>query len=183
LIKNIVDPYVTDIGEKHIKIKNDSNRTVMIKFLSDPDIHISEKIGKTVRPLLSIEIRGGRDASNVFNRLGEAEKSHQTARVKGFCEFWTIIGVEVNLNRAKEKSPTTSVFSILIISKIQKVKITRSSETFSVLRLVSRLKIALPRGIDFPSSHSSDACCRSMDLGLSSGFAEWPIVASSLACC
>ena len=110
LIKNIVDPYVTDIGEKHIKIKNDSNRTVMIKFLSDPDIHISEKIGKTVRPLLSIEIKGGRDASNVFNRLGEAEKSHQTARLKGFCEFWTIIGVEVNLNRAKEKSPTTSVF-------------------------------------------------------------------------
>jgi hypothetical protein len=110
LIKNIVDPYITDIGEKHIRIKNDSNRTVMIKFLSDPDIHISEKIGKTVRPLLSIEIKGGRDESNIFNRLGEAEKSHRTARAKGFCEFWTIIGVNVSLERAREKSPTTSVF-------------------------------------------------------------------------
>lgn len=110
LIKNIVSPYITDIGEKHIKIKNDSNRTAMIKFLSDPDIHISEKIGKTVRPLLSIEIKGGRDESNIFNRLGEAEKSHRTAKANGFCEFWTIIGVDVNLNRAREKSPTISVF-------------------------------------------------------------------------
>jgi hypothetical protein len=143
LIKCIVDPYITEIGEKHIKIKNDSNRTINIKFLSDPDIHISEKIGKTVRPLLSIEIKGGRDESNIFNRLGEAEKSHRTALGKGFYEFWTIIGVEVNLNRAKEKSPTTSVFFNL--DKIQNPE----SEEYQTFRdlLSSSLSIQIKDSI------------------------------------
>jgi len=110
LIKGIVNPYITELNAKSIKIKNDSRRTVLIRFMSDPDIHISEKIGSRVRPLLSIEIKGGRDESNVYNRVGEAEKSHRTAKDKGFCEFWTIVGAKMNLEKARLKSPTTSIF-------------------------------------------------------------------------
>ena len=42
---------------------------------------------------IAIEIKGGTDVSNLHNRLGEAEKSHQNARLLGFTQFWTIINL------------------------------------------------------------------------------------------
>ena len=64
---------------------------------------------------MAIEIKGGADKSNIWNRLGEAEKSYQTAKQRGFVEFWTIYNVEdLNLAKAKEKSPTTTRFYSLI---------------------------------------------------------------------
>lgn len=47
---------------------------------------------------MSIEIKSGADRSNVYNRGGEAEKSHQTAKQRGYSRCWTIIelsGVDV----------------------------------------------------------------------------------------
>ena len=52
----------------------------------------------------------GTDASNIHNRIGEAEKSHQKARSRGFREFWTIIRVDVDEVTARRESPTTSHF-------------------------------------------------------------------------
>jgi len=85
----------------------------MIKFASDPDIEITETLTDGTRPIVSIEIKGGADVSNVHNRLGEAEKSHQKARRLGFHEFWTILRVDVADDVVSAESPTTSrVFNL-----------------------------------------------------------------------
>ena len=110
LIKDIVNTYIKETTKRTIIVENDSGRTVLIEFLSDPDIRITEKLKTHMRPLVSIEIKGGTDASNIHNRLGEAEKSHQKARNRGFFEFWTIIRVDVNQELARKESPTTSHF-------------------------------------------------------------------------
>ena len=70
---------------------------VILEDLSD-----DEQITK-----VAVEIKGGTDQSNVHNRAGEAEKSHQKVKdVAG--DFWTIISLKgTNLDRLKEESPTT----------------------------------------------------------------------------
>jgi len=110
LIKSLVASYIKDTTERTIHVINDSNRTVMIEFFSDPDVRITEKLKSGVRPLVSIEIKGGRDVSNIHNRVGEAEKSHQKAKNRGFFEFWTIIRVDVDSETIKRESPTTTHF-------------------------------------------------------------------------
>ncbi len=110
LIKATVGSYAVDIGERAIRIENDSHRTVLIEFASDPDVRIVEQLSSTIRPLVSVEIKGGADRSNIHNRLGEAEKSHQKAKSRGFFEFWTILRSEVDLALAHRESPTTSHF-------------------------------------------------------------------------
>lgn len=110
LIRSIVGPYAKNVTERTITIDNDSGRTVMVEFFSDPDVRVTEKLPSSVRPLVSMEIKGGGDASNIHNRLGEAEKSHQKAKQQGFFEFWTIARVQVDLELAKRASPTTSHF-------------------------------------------------------------------------
>ncbi len=66
---------------------------------------------KPATPLLAIEVKGGRDRSNVHNRLGEAEKSHLKAKSRGFNDLWTITNVEGLSDEAKRAaSPTTTIF-------------------------------------------------------------------------
>ncbi|MCE9591967.1 MAG: XcyI family restriction endonuclease, partial [Planctomycetes bacterium] len=89
---------------------NAAGRAVHIEFASDPDIKITEELRSSLRPLVSIEIKGGEDRSNIHNRLGEAEKSHQKALEHGYREFWTILGAKVNPATAKLESPTTKHF-------------------------------------------------------------------------
>ena len=110
LIKQLVSAYMKETTEHTILIENDSGRKVMIEFFADPDVRITEKLQSGIRPLVSIEIKGGTDASNIHNRVGEAEKSHQKARNRGFFEFWTIIRVDVDVEMVKRESPTTSHF-------------------------------------------------------------------------
>ena len=93
-------------------MKNSSNREVVIEFASDPDIKIVEKMvsGKP-RKLIAIEIKGGIDVSNIHNRIGEAEKSHQNAKKSGFIECRTIVNVStLDPKKAKQESPTTNHF-------------------------------------------------------------------------
>jgi hypothetical protein len=60
---------------------------------------------------VAIEIKGGKDYSNIHKRIGEAEKSHQKARKEGFVECWTIVGIsDLNMELAKKESPTTDRF-------------------------------------------------------------------------
>jgi len=110
LMKQLVSAYMKEATERTILIENDSRRKVLIEFFSDPDVRITEKLPSGTRPLVSIEIKGGSDVSNIHNRVGEAEKSHQKARNRGFFEFWTIIRVDVNAEMIKRESPTTSHF-------------------------------------------------------------------------
>jgi hypothetical protein len=113
LIKSIVVSSAVETTPRSIKIKNDSGRIVAVEFSSDPDIQIIEQLPSGDRPKVSIEIKGGADRSNIHNRIGEAEKSHQKAKLRGFFEFWTILRVEIDLAIARRESPTTSHFFFL----------------------------------------------------------------------
>jgi len=109
-LRSLVLSYLKSETIRALIIENDSKRIVSIEFSSDPDIRIIEKIGSTSRPLVSIEIKGGEDKSNIHNRIGEAEKSHQKAKNKNFFEFWTMVRVDLDYANAHRESPTTTRF-------------------------------------------------------------------------
>ena len=139
LIHEIVKPKVEKSGKRRIDVVNAAGRSVRIEFSSDPDICIREKLPSgSFRNLVAIEIKGGRDVSNIHNRIGEAEKSHQKARKHGFVEFWTMVGVSrLNMDVARSESPTTDKFY-----RIQKI-LDSKSEDFIDFRenLMSRVGI------------------------------------------
>ncbi len=112
LIASIAGPSIIVGGQRSIELKNAAGRIMKVEFASDPDICIREKLlsGK-YRNLVAIEIKGGRDHSNIHNRIGEAEKSHQKARKQGYVECWTLVGVAaLNMALAERESPTTDKF-------------------------------------------------------------------------
>lgn len=109
----IADSAVMEQSETTIRLRNAAGRVVTIAFASDPDIAVTERLNGSNREILAVEVKGGTDVSNIHNRLGEAEKSHQKARAKGFTEFWTIINATVDLNLARRESPTTDRFFYL----------------------------------------------------------------------
>lgn len=116
IIKAIVGHAVVSATETRLELDNSSGRRVTIAFSADPDISVTEEIApKTVKKVVAIEIKGGGDKSNIWNRFGEAEKSHQSAKQRGFVEFWTIYNVgALDLAKASEKSPTTTRFYSMI---------------------------------------------------------------------
>lgn len=116
LIEGIVHHSAALVSDTKLELTNASGRRVRIAFSADPDISITEEISaKTIKSVVAIEIKGGADKSNIWNRLGEAEKSHQSAKQRGFVEFWTIYNVpDLDQAKAREKSPTTTRFYSLI---------------------------------------------------------------------
>lgn len=95
-----------------IELKNAAGRRVLIEFSSDPDIIIREEMApNTFRNIIAIEVKGGMDFSNIHNRIGEAEKSHQKARASGYHECWTVVNVDrIDLDMAHRESPSTNRF-------------------------------------------------------------------------
>jgi len=112
LIKSIVSHAVEREDATRLELRNAANRKVVIAFSADPDIRILEDLSaKSSRNIVAIEIKGGADASNIWNRLGEAEKSHQSAKQQGFVECRTIYNLlKLDLAKAREKSPTSNRF-------------------------------------------------------------------------
>jgi hypothetical protein len=96
-----------------LELVNRARRRVTVEFASDPDIAVTEMVNGRSRHVLAIEIKGGKDVSNIHNRLGEAEKSHQKAKAIGYTEFWTILQAPVDAKKARSESPTTSRFFAL----------------------------------------------------------------------
>jgi hypothetical protein len=118
LLKGLLARYSPQVTRRRIAFSNDSGLPVTIQFGSDPDVSITQKLGSEERRLLALEIKGGADVSNIWNRLGEAEKSHRTAKAAGFNELWTVTGVDLDGTKetrrtAHEKSPTTTRFFYL----------------------------------------------------------------------
>jgi hypothetical protein len=118
LLSVLLEPYHPTIKGRKITLKNDSKLPVEVRFASDPDVSITQQLKSQQRKLVAIELKGGTDVSNVWNRLGEAEKSHQSARHAGFNELWTVLRVDVvsdpiALKKAREKSPSTTHFFYL----------------------------------------------------------------------
>jgi hypothetical protein len=112
LIRSLVERAIVKETPTRLELRNASRRKVVIAFSADPDISIVEEASKkSHRNIIAIEIKGGGDQSNIWNRLGEAEKSHQSAKQRGFVEFWTIYNVpKLSLDKAHEKSPTSNRF-------------------------------------------------------------------------
>ena len=110
IIQKIVHENIVEAATRKLVLENAAGRRVIIAFSNDPDITIIETMASGPRPVVSIEIKGGTDVSNIHNRIGEAEKSHQKARILGFFEFWTILGADVDLQMARRESPTSSRF-------------------------------------------------------------------------
>ena len=112
IILNIVRAHATVLESNRIELRNASGRNVLIHFASDPDIVIREEmVGGEIRDIVAIEVKGGTDFSNIHNRIGEAEKSHQKARQSGFVECWTVVNVSnFNLQMAHSESPSTNRF-------------------------------------------------------------------------
>lgn len=112
VILEIVRPSMVCATERCIQVRNKSNRTVYIQFAADPDIVIREELAPEVyKNAVAIEVKGGQDYSNIHNRIGEAEKSHQKARIDGYVECWTVVNVDrVDMAMARSESPTTNKF-------------------------------------------------------------------------
>ncbi|MDR1322566.1 MAG: XcyI family restriction endonuclease [Gracilibacteraceae bacterium] len=117
IIHTIVEKSITasESNKSKITITNAADRKVLIEFASDPDIVIREEIGKNhYRNIVAIEVKGGKDFSNIHNRVGEAEKSHQKAKQNGYVECWTVVNVDrMDIETAKKESPTTNKFYIM----------------------------------------------------------------------
>lgn len=115
LIRAMVTHSVQADAGKLLTLRNAAGRSVLIEFGADPDVTIRQMLpsGDPLN-LLAIEIKAGTDRSNLYNRLGEAEKSHITAKAVGFTECWTIVNVSrFDAAAAGQKSPSTNKFFLL----------------------------------------------------------------------
>lgn len=115
VIQEILQHAIINSTREAIEIKNAGGRDVWVEFASDPDIVIREVMpDSTSRKILAIEVKSGTDISNIHNRIGEAEKSHQKAKKEGYRECWTVINVsKLDIAKAKTESPTTNTFYAL----------------------------------------------------------------------
>ena len=106
VVYQIVSASVVRSNSRCIELKNNSGRTVYIQFAADPDIVIREELATDkYRNLVAIEVKGGQDYSNIHNRVGEAEKSHQKAKKDGYVECWTVVNVDrIDMNGTKRIS-------------------------------------------------------------------------------
>lgn len=122
VIHSIVKHAALKTQAGQIVIRNAAGRKVLIEFAADPDIIIREEMSKdNYRNMIALEIKGGKDFSNIHNRLGEAEKSHQKARNAGYVECWTVVNVDgIDFELAKKESPPTNRF--YRISKLESRK-------------------------------------------------------------
>jgi hypothetical protein len=115
IMYDIVKNSATFSSPNKIELENAAGRKVLIEFAADPDIVIREKMGENrYRNIAAIEVKGGRDFSNIHNRVGEAEKSHQKAKQIGYVECWTVVNVDrIDIETAKRESPSTNSFYII----------------------------------------------------------------------
>ncbi len=111
-ITEIVQSAVVSSTESRITIVNAAGRTVLIEFAADPDIIIREEMRvEHYRELIAVEVKAGSDFSNIHNRIGEAEKSHQKAKAAGYVECWTVVNVDrIDVALAHRESPSTNRF-------------------------------------------------------------------------
>jgi len=107
-VREAIKAYIQQEQSSRLTIVNPANRTFTVVFSADPDIKIREETPQGPRNAVAIEIKGGEDASNAYNRAGEAEKSHLTAKRQDYRDFWTLVVMRgVRIEKLKEKSPST----------------------------------------------------------------------------
>jgi hypothetical protein len=92
-----------------LTVTNSAHRLVTIALAPDPDMEIRESVNNNEFLKVAIEIKGGTDLSNAHNRAGEAEKSHQKAKLRSARDFWTIMSTTgLSMSTLQSESPTTN---------------------------------------------------------------------------
>jgi XcyI restriction endonuclease len=116
VVRMVVNDGIVSEGESLIEVKNAAGKRVSIEIAADPDIFISTVLDTgEQRPIVAIEVKAGEDHSNIWNRIGEAEKSHQQAKARGVTECWTIINDDkASPAKLRTSSPTTNRFYQLL---------------------------------------------------------------------
>lgn len=83
IIREIVAHAAAEVRESAIEVNSATGRPFLIEFAPDPDIIIREEMEhQHYRNVVAIEVKSGTDVSNIHNRIGEAEKSHQKAAAR-----------------------------------------------------------------------------------------------------
>jgi hypothetical protein len=109
VIASIAERAIESRSEAELILKDSAGNKVTISLASDPDVQVQVQQGRLIINKLAIEIKGGTDRSNAHNRAGEAEKSHQKARKKGFPECWTLIFKKgLSIDTLRQESPSTN---------------------------------------------------------------------------
>lgn len=116
VLERIFEDEIQKTGERSLTVKNAAGKLVEIKLAADPDVVITSTMADDqTRAVVAIEVKAGEDHSNIWNRVGEAEKSHLTARAQGINERWTIINdPQAPLDKLKGTSPSTTRFYQLL---------------------------------------------------------------------
>lgn len=110
-ISEIVEQFIETQGANELQLGMPDGRRIKVVVASDPDVRIVEIDRGRERALVSIEIKGGTDKANVYNRGGEAEKSHQGARARGYETCWTVINTSnVDMQKLMQGSPSTNAW-------------------------------------------------------------------------
>lgn len=116
VFERVFEQEIEKSGERSLTVKNAAGKLVGIQLAADPDILITSTMadGQT-RSIVAIEVKAGEDHSNIWNRVGEAEKSHVTAKDRGINERWTIVN-DPQAPPAKliSSSPSTTKFYQLL---------------------------------------------------------------------
>jgi len=116
VLKAVFEAEVKDSSERSLRVRNAAGREVFVELSSDPDILIRSRMASgDDRTVVAIEVKAGEDHSNIWNRMGEAEKSHLKARKRGVVECWTIINdPQAPEPQLKASSPSTDRFYQLV---------------------------------------------------------------------
>lgn len=131
IVRNAGRSYTETVSS--ITVINNSNRDVTLMLAPDPDVVIREDFGRSLEYKAAIEIKGGTDYSNIHNRAGEAEKSHQKALLDGAGACWTVIDLaRADMQKLRQESPTTREW--IDLSEVQR----RSGPTWDRLNQITR---------------------------------------------
>jgi len=116
VLQRVFERETEKTGERSLTLRNASGKLVEIELAGDPDVLIKSTMSDgQVRPVVAIEVKAGEDHSNIWNRVGEAEKSHLKAKGLGINERWTIINdPQAPADKLKSSSPSTTRFYQLL---------------------------------------------------------------------
>lgn len=116
VLKRVFADAIEKVGERKLAIRTPAGKSVIVELASDPDVLIKSTMSDgQVRPVVAIEVKAGEDHSNIWNRVGEAEKSHQKIRPTGVNERWTIINdPQAPLSKLASMSSSTTRFYQLL---------------------------------------------------------------------
>lgn len=119
-LRSIVSRMIIFDSARLVRFRTPAGREFELAAASEPDASLTEGSGADATPILAVEIKGGKDASNAHNRAGEAEKSHLKAKLQGYAHRWTIIHL-ANISRGVICSETPSSTEVFEASDILKM--------------------------------------------------------------